>query len=87
MNVPLKNFSCSIKVEFKPNVDIKSQLKVGDRICLVQAVCGKIELLKLEGFSVDSPVVSCKMNRDESKTAGLCERLTDSGWAIPNHLR
>lgn len=81
-----KAFSCSIKVEFKPNDEIKSQLKVGDRICLVQAVCDKIELLKLEGFSVDSPVVSRKMNRDENKTAGFSERLTDSGWAIDQQI-
>lgn len=80
-----KKYSCSIKVEFCLKGKIQDQLKSGDRICLVQAVCDGIELLQLNERSVNAIVLARTMNRDENKTAAFANRLVN-GWAIDQQI-
>lgn len=78
-----KEYSCSIKVKFCPNAKI--QMENDDRICLVQAVCDKIELQQLDGRSITANVVKKTLNRDKNKTADFSNRLAE-GWAIDQQL-
>lgn len=78
-----REYSCSIYVEFKPDISVVGKYK---RICLVQAVKDNITIYKLTERQEKTKIAETESHVLQNKTAGFNERLTENGWAIDQQI-